>query len=66
MPVGQARMMTSNKVSQNPSMQTKLVYRVLCPGCRMVNSAGLSFEMRFGVIPGHGFDTLLKFRTIFP
>ena len=47
-------------------MQPKLGYRVLCPGCGVINSAGLAFKMGFGVITGHGFDAPLKFSTIFP
>ena len=57
---------TSYEVSQNPAMQSKLGYRVLCPGCGVVNSAGLAFKMCFGVITRHGFNAPLKFSTVFP
>ena len=58
--------MTGNEIRQYPAIRSELVDRVLRTSGRVVNSTGLAFEMRFGVITGHRFNTSLKFRAILP
>ena len=57
-------MVTRDQIRQYPAMQPELVYRVLCPSSRVINTARRTFKMGFGVITRRRHDKPLKFRTV--